>query len=115
MKGEQWLSKWDNYRMIKNQYVEFALQVLKQRRKISNIIILMKLNTIVRALCQNVNKKREYNKMQFSKFLVNLKLQVHFKLKHKKRYGPDFDHRHQQIIRRSCTLQHVFNAEATEN
>lgn len=83
MKGEQWLSKWDNYRAIKNEYVEFALQILKQRRKISNIIILMQLNTIVKALCQNVYKKREYNKRQFSKFLVNLRLQVHFKLRYK--------------------------------
>ena len=61
LKSMQWLSKWDEFRHIKAQYVERALLMLKNRRRVINLVTIMQVHRRVKAIQDNVSKLLAYN------------------------------------------------------
>lgn len=51
-KNLQWLTKWDEFRKQKSVFVEKALDILKQKRRVINLLTLM-------ALVEKVTQMRD--------------------------------------------------------
>ena len=78
LKSMQWLSKWDEYRQIKNAYVNRALELLKNRRRKINLITLMALVTQMKGLAENAMALKEYNIKKFASIILAIKMKVHY-------------------------------------
>lgn len=105
LKSQQWLNKWDEFRVIKMKHVDRALQILKSRRRIINIISIIKLAQIVRGIILNYELIKAFNMRKFTEFIFAIRMYVRYQRNFKGHYGLDYDHRIRNIIRRQLTFQ----------
>lgn len=104
LKSQQWLNKWDEFRVIKMKHVDRALQILKSRRRIINIISIIKLAQIVRGIILNYELIKAFNMRKFTEFIFAIRMYVRYQRNFKGHYGLDYDHRIRNIIRRQLTF-----------
>ena len=57
----KWLNKWDEFRSIKAQYADRALEILKRKRRVTNLIALMGLVRVVTGVRENVDLLTKHN------------------------------------------------------
>lgn len=114
LKSQQWLGKWDEFRAIKRQHVDRVLQILKSRRRVINLISIIRLSKIVRGIINNYELIRAFNMRKFSEFLIAIRLRVHFQRRFKGRYGHDFAHRMRNVIRLRATMAGLVMADQAE-
>ena len=74
----QWLNKWDEFRMIKMQYADQAIEIMKSRRRVMNLITLMSLATFIKGVQTNYVALKEYNMMLWAKVIIAAKLKYRY-------------------------------------
>ena len=104
LKSKQWLNKWDEFRVVKSQYVDRVLKILKDRRRVINLVALIKLSQNMRGIINNYELIKAFNMRKFSEIMIAIKLYVHFQRRFKGRYGEEFEHRQRNIIRTKLTF-----------
>ena len=115
LKSMQWLNKWDEYRHIKAQYVEKALTVLKNKRRLISLITLMKTQQIVLGIKESFAKLLEYNMRKLNEILIAIKLKVRYQRRYGRWYGDDIEVRNRNYIRRILTFApHVYGPISNE-
>lgn len=77
-KNLQWLTKWDEFRKQKSVFVERALEILKHKRRVINLITLMALVEKVTQMRDNYHRRKEYMRAQFSAMMVAIKCKVRY-------------------------------------
>ena len=100
LKSQHWLNKWDEFRILKMQHVDRALQILKSRRRIMNLITIIKLTQIVRGIIINYDLIKAFNMRKFTEFIIAVKMYVRYQRHFKGHYGLDFKQRMRNVIRR---------------
>ena len=78
LKSVQWLNKWDEFRQVKSQYVDKALELLKDKRRVINIIALIHLVQKMKDTRENYAKRRAYMKAQFTAILLAIRMKVKY-------------------------------------
>ena len=73
-----WLNKWDEFRQIKMQFVDKALELMKRNRRIINLLSLMTLIKFIRGIQDNYLKLREHNMQIWAKIIIACKLKVRY-------------------------------------
>lgn len=107
LKSQQWLSKWDEFRTVKRQFVDRVLQILKSRRRVINLIAIIKLAQIVRGIINNYELIKAFNMRKFSELMIAIRLYIHFQKRFKGRYGYSFDHRMRNTLRLRLSLASI--------
>ena len=87
LKSQQWLTKWDQFRVQKRLQVTKALKILKARRRVKNLITIIVLAKFVKGIIENYELIKAYNMRKFMEFMIAVRLYVRFQRKFKDRYG----------------------------
>lgn len=61
-KKVQWLNRWDQFRKDKSIFVERALEILKQKRRVINLLALICLNNAIKSLNNKFDKSKSQRK-----------------------------------------------------
>lgn len=108
LKNLQWLTKWDQFRSEKSIYVDRALEILKQKRRVINLIALMALVEKVRQIREHYEARKAYMRAQSSAMMIAIKCKVRYQRVFQRKFGYDMQHRMAQDIRRNFTLLGLF-------
>ena len=100
----QWLNKWDEFRHVKAQYVEKALLILKNKRRLINLITIMKAKQIIMGIKDNFAKLLEWNMNKLNEILIAIKLKVRYQRRYTRWYGEHMEFRNLNYIRRIITF-----------
>ena len=74
----QYLGKWDVFRKEKGKYVDKALDLLKDKRRIINLVALIFLIKKIKEFEEKINARKEYMRAKFS----SLKIAIRCKIKY---------------------------------
>jgi hypothetical protein len=105
LKSMKWLSKWDEFRKIKMQYVDKIVKLLKDKRRIINLITLIKLVEQLRGIQDNYKKLKKYNMDNMTRYIMCMKMYFNYRNVYLKRYGDRKDKRNRNLLRRCITMQ----------
>ena len=111
LKSMQWLKKWDVFRQTKNEYVHKAIELLKGKRRIKNLVILMALKHLISYVGVTYRARYRFYRRKQAAIYIAIKLYGRYNHHYRKFYGLDFDFRQTNAARRSATLVGIVASE----